>query len=464
MRSFSSSITKLHYLNGINSQRSSLIISSRIPYLSQNRCRYKSTLSSRYDASINRRNNTKKPTTKEEIAREKYEEMLKSPYRIVRWGAFVRSDSFSKKLTKYLIVLYIIFLVNGVQYMKKMYSKEKELERLIKKRDEEGGCNEFELLRIKELNGKLRTRDVLKLKEYRRLQEEENVSNLDGIVLDNNDENKLNEMILPARDTTEFYEHKAEEYDKSISFEERMIGMGKRRKWLMKHCHGDVLEVSSGTGRNIKYINPEKISSITFLDSSEKMMEITVEKFKKRFPWYKKVAFVVGKAENLLNLAGQKMIDDDIKKVNDIQPEQPDVKVKYDTIIETFGLCSHEDPVKALNNFSKLLKPGGRVILLEHGRGEYDFINKILDKRSEKRLKTWGCRWNLDLGEILDDSELEIVEEKRSHLGTTWCIVAKHKGDSKKKEEIGFLEKYFSSAVKNKIEAASTSVPVNDKN
>lgn len=121
--------------------------------------------------------------------------------------------------------------------------------------------------------------------------------------------------------------------------------------------------------------------------------------------------------------------------------------------MEAFGLCSHEDPVKALNNFGKLLKPDGRIILLEHGRGQYDFINKILDNRAERRLNTWGCRWNLDLGEVLDDSDLELVEEKRTHLGTTWCIVAKRKGDVKKKDELGFVEKYLQSSIRKRMES-----------
>lgn len=229
-----------------------------------------------------------------------------------------------------------------------------------------------------------------------------------------------------------------------VSGKLRKYDLGKRRKWLMKHCQGDVLEVSCGTGRNIKYLDMSRINSITFLDSSENMMEITHKKFREKFPKYKKVAFVVGKAENLVDLAEKGKPSLENEKEN---------QVKYDTIVEAFGLCSHEDPVKALNNFGKLLKPDGRIILLEHGRGQYDFINKILDNRAERRLNTWGCRWNLDLGEVLDDSDLELVEEKRTHLGTTWCIVAKRKGDVKKKDELGFVEKYLQSSIRKRMES-----------
>lgn len=369
--------------------------------------------------------------TKEEIDKEKFEKMLNSPNWFIRWGAIARSEKFTKGMTKYLIAAYVVFLIYGVSFMKKLYVKEKELETLESKL-ESGNINEYEKLRIKELKGKLRTRDQLKLEQYEKMKTEDGIEDFDGIVLPNNDQNKLNGDILPARDTTPFYDVKAEQYDKDINFEEKVVRMGKRRKWLMKHCNGDVLEVSCGTGRNIPYIKLDNINSITFLDSSRAMIDITNKKFRQKFPTFDKVAFVQGRAENLANIAGDKE------------------KVKYDTIVEAFGLCSHEDPVNALKNFASLLKPHGRIVLLEHGRGQYNMINRILDKRAAKRLETWGCRWNLDIGEILDDSGLEIVEEKRCHLGTTWCIVAKKKGDAKRKDEVGFFEKYIGSSLSNR--------------
>lgn len=390
----------------------------------------------------------RKPKTKEELAQEKREKMLQSPYRLVRWAAIAGSEKFQKGMTKYMIGIYAVFLIYGVYFSKKLFQKEKELEKLEEKA-KESGINEYETLRIKELRGKLRRRDELKLEQYEKMKEE-GITDFDGIVLENNDQNRLNESIIPAHDTTAFYDHKAEEYDKAINKEERAILMGRKRKWLMKHCEGDVLEVACGTGRNIKYLNPDKINSITFLDSSEKMLEVANKKFRDRFPSYKKVAFVKGRAEELVDLVSTE--------------EQQKKKTQYDTIIEAFGLCSHEDPVKALKNFQELLKPGGRIVLLEHGRGSVGLINKILDKRAKRRLETWGCRWNLDLGEILDDSGLDVVEEHKSHLGTTWCVVAKKKSDVRKKKEIGFIEKYFRSGLREKIKQMNEENAKNETN
>ncbi|GMM35027.1 putative RNA methyltransferase [Saccharomycopsis crataegensis] len=403
---------------------------------------------------------------KEEMLQEK----MKSDKWWVRWSAFAQTKKFNSGLTKFLIATYIGFLIYGGYHFKDMYSREKETNTLSKKKYGNGETrpqklNEYEELRLKELTGKLRNRDQLMLGKYKDMIKEKedtfysdpkNVGeefkvdyhDFDGMKLGGHKENDENACILPARDTSEFYDSKAADYDSDINFEEKMIFLGRRRKWLMSKAFGDVLEVACGTGRNIKYLDANSIDSITYLDPSRKMIEVANEKFREKYPKYQKAAFVVGKAEDLIKLAGGEepsvsKYQDNSDKDSEIESVDVNTKVKYDTIIESFGICSHENPVKALNNFSKLLKPGGRIILLEHGRGTWDVVNNHLDKRAEKRLETWGCRWNLDIGELLDDSGLEIVEESRHQFGTLWCIVAKKPGDTKRYDELSLFEKYF---------------------
>ncbi|AOA64518.1 Putative methyltransferase [Komagataella phaffii CBS 7435] len=386
---------------------------------------------------------TKKKTKedlKEEEAQKRYQEALESGDRFRIWAAYARTNEYDRKALKWYILGYGAFILYGITYFKKAFAKEKEKEALVEKFQKEGTLSEWEHLRLKELNhDKLRTTDSIKLAEYHKLwdeykmklvkatSEEElaQIGEFDPKPEDISEYKEYQTKILPPKDLTELYNELASNYDSDINLEETLSFMGSKRKWLMKEIEGDVLEVACGTGRNIKYLDPTQISSITFLDASTKMLEIAKEKFRRQFPQFPRAAFVVGKAEDLLDITSK------------------DDAVKYDCIVETFGLCSHYDPVKALKNMARLLKPGGRVILLEHGRGSYDFINNQLDSRADRHSKTWGCRWNLDIGELLDQSGLEIVEEKRHHFGTTWCVIAKNPGDTVKPKELGWYEKYF---------------------
>lgn len=381
------------------------------------------------------------PEEKKKIEDEKkYNEAINSGSIIKKWGAILGSNGFNKEATKYYIGLYIIFLCYGIYYFKKLFGMHLEEEDLKKLRDEGVNLTEYQKLRIRDLSQDLlRTKDTEKLKAYYKLKEiydeksdeekkeigpfnpkPEDIKDIVNLDYEN--------FILPPKDLSSVYDKLANEYDSDVGMEEMLSFMKSKRKWVMKHCKGDVLEVASGTGRNIDYLDPTVIKSYTFLDSSKKMMDICYDKFHERWPNFEKVKFVVGKAEELVKLSTN------LKSKSTF---------KYDTIIETFGLCSHEDPVKALENMKELLKPGGRIILLEHGRGNYNFINKILDNRAHKHGEKWGCRWNLDIGEIVDNSGLEITEEKRAHLGTTWMIVCKRPDDSLEINEMSMVEKYI---------------------
>jgi SAM-dependent methyltransferase len=115
----------------------------------------------------------------------------------------------------------------------------------------------------------------------------------------------------------------------------------------------------------------------------------------------------------------------------------------FDAVVDTFGLCSFEDPVAALREMSRVCRgkkkkkknagagagsgdaPGsGKIYLLEHGRSDWDWVSNILDKHADPHAKRWGCYWNRDILAIVREAGLEIESVARYHLGTTYVIVA----------------------------------------
>ena len=97
----------------------------------------------------------------------------------------------------------------------------------------------------------------------------------------------------------------------------------------------------------------------------------------------------------------------------------------FDTVIDTFGLCSYDDPILVLKEMSRVCRKTGRILLIEHGHGTYGFINNIIDKGACQHAHKWGCIWNRDIEKLVTDSGLEIVSCTRWHFGTTYVIEAK---------------------------------------
>lgn len=56
------------------------------------------------------------------------------------------------------------------------------------------------------------------------------------------------------------FSKRAERYDKDIQMTELFSGISWQRKRLIKQARGKVLEIGCGTGRNIKYYDPEKVT------------------------------------------------------------------------------------------------------------------------------------------------------------------------------------------------------------
>ncbi|KAJ6115754.1 hypothetical protein N7523_006171 [Penicillium sp. IBT 18751x] len=230
-------------------------------------------------------------------------------------------------------------------------------------------------------------------------------------------------------DVSDRYNTTASTFDADVELSEKAMGLGTKRANLVRMARGDVLEVSCGTGRNLEYYDlgerrgldhqdrPGLIGchSLTFVDLSPQMVAITKEKFEKLRPGFKRVAF---RAQD----AGSVSVE-----LNGLARSGSKGEY-YDTIVQTMGLCSMPDPVGTLRHLGEITEPKrGRILLLEHGRSHYDWLNRILDNLAPTHADRHGCWWNRDIGAIVRESGLEVVEEKRWHLGTTWRYVLRPK-------------------------------------
>ncbi|KAK3342445.1 S-adenosyl-L-methionine-dependent methyltransferase [Neurospora tetraspora] len=116
--------------------------------------------------------------------------------------------------------------------------------------------------------------------------------------------------------------------------------------------------------------------------------------------------------------------------------DKDEEKKKYDTVVQTFGLCSVSDPLALLQNMAGVVKPDtGRIILLEHGKGWSDWINEKLDAWAPQHFSRYGCWWNRDIEKLVKEAEqkvpgLEVVKIERPgffQAGTTVLVQLKVK-------------------------------------
>jgi methyltransferase OMS1 len=241
------------------------------------------------------------------------------------------------------------------------------------------------------------------------------------------------------QDVSGRYDSIANTFDDEVDWTEWTMGISSLRKELASAAHGNVLEVSIGTGRNLEYydwnfkgyngvgkldykgfMKKGKVTSFTAVDKSGEMLEIAHEKFAKMFPGILGVRWVIADAAEKDKIPGPPRTADE-KRGSQAR--------KYDTVIQTFGLCSVADPVGLLKNLGDCVEEeDGRILLLEHGRGRWKWLNKYLDKAAAGHAEHFGCWWNRDIREIVQESGLEVVKietPKWLHGGTTWWIELK---------------------------------------
>ncbi|KAL7567712.1 hypothetical protein ACA910_012047 [Epithemia clementina (nom. ined.)] len=199
-------------------------------------------------------------------------------------------------------------------------------------------------------------------------------------------------------------------YDSAIGLDEFFLGITLLRRTLLRyHAQGTVLEVGAGTGRNLPYYMTDRVKRVILVDASESMLQQAQAKITQQYQpqsqYYPPFVVRQGDSASLSFCPSQ----------------------AFDTVVDTFGLCSYDDPVAVLREMVRVCKPnGGKILLLEHGRSKsWSWVTNHLDKYQEDHARKWGCIWNRDLDALLAavDDVLEIKVLSLYHFGTTYYVV-----------------------------------------
>jgi ubiquinone/menaquinone biosynthesis C-methylase UbiE len=134
-----------------------------------------------------------------------------------------------------------------------------------------------------------------------------------------------------------FWDRYAPRYDRDMRFYDRFLFTG-GRSWACSQAAGKVLEVAAGTGLNLPHY-PAGIR-LTGIDASPAMLAIA-----------RRRATDLGMHADLTEGDAQAL---------------PFASASFDTVICTLSLCCIPGDKAAITEMHRVLRPGGRLILLDH--------------------------------------------------------------------------------------------------
>jgi ubiquinone/menaquinone biosynthesis C-methylase UbiE len=152
-----------------------------------------------------------------------------------------------------------------------------------------------------------------------------------------------------------------------------------QRRKVIPAATGDVLEIGIGTGRNLEYYDKRKVHRLVGIDPAEQMHTLAAKRSR-----------AAGLAVQLLPLSAEQL---------------PVDSGSFDCVVCTYTLCSIQDPLAALCEVRRVLRPGGKLLFAEHGLAPDPAVVKWQARLEPLWSKlAGGCHLTRDVPALLQDA------------------------------------------------------------
>jgi len=141
-------------------------------------------------------------------------------------------------------------------------------------------------------------------------------------------------------------------YDRQLAKVER-AGLGELRQTLLADASGRVLEVGGGTGANLPFYGPD-VESLTITEPEPSMLRRLERRVREQSP--------------------------DTKVLRAPAEDLPFEDNTFDVAVSTLVLCGVDDQARALGELRRVLRPGGRLIFIEHVRSDEPGLARWQDR------------------------------------------------------------------------------------
>jgi SAM-dependent methyltransferase len=174
-------------------------------------------------------------------------------------------------------------------------------------------------------------------------------------------------------------------------------GMRDERRALLSHARGEVLEIGAGTGRNLPLYPPTVTRVVATEPDPHMLRRLRRTVHEASVP----VELISAPAEAL-----------------------PLAAASFDTVVGTLVLCTVSDPAVVLAEVSRVLRPGGSYLFLEHVRAH----DAGLARWQDRLAGPWGvigdgCRPNRATLASLRASPLIVAEVREGQIPKTAPLV-----------------------------------------
>jgi ubiquinone/menaquinone biosynthesis C-methylase UbiE len=161
------------------------------------------------------------------------------------------------------------------------------------------------------------------------------------------------------------------------------------RSAMLPQLQGDVLEIGGGTGANIPYYG-QGVASLTVTEPSKPM---------------------VGRLQRRINeLAPQAKL---LRAPAEDLPFEDD---SFDVAVSTLVLCSVDDQPRAVRELRRVLRPGGRLLFLEHIRSQEEKVARMQDRMNWLNRIVVHCDCNRPTLDTLRAGGFELDEVQHSEM------------------------------------------------
>lgn len=202
-------------------------------------------------------------------------------------------------------------------------------------------------------------------------------------------------------------------YDRALKATEEN-GLGAMRADLLAGASGRVVEIGAGTGVNLDLYGPE-VEELTLVEPDLHMAVRLKERLASG-----------DDGASLGSEPGRRLRADqgETRLVEAPAEALPFAGGSFDTAVATLVLCTVPDPAAAIAELARVLRPGGRLLFIEHVRSG-DPSRARWQDRLEKpwRFLADGCHCNRDTASTLDASAFEVERLDHARLPKSIPIV-----------------------------------------